>query len=145
MSVASFLNKTKISDIIRPKQDRGYTVIQVDENESLENAVKLLSDNGIQAVPVKSASSSQYIGFLTQLDLVTFILRKCCEEPSREEVERASEARPGQQLFEEARRGPNWDKYKDDIMKLQIAGKSYRNTPVKEVLGRLLTLAPMSL
>jgi len=70
---AEYLKNIPIKAIIERKQKTGFNLITLPENTSVEEAMKLLGNNNFQAVPVVS-QTGQYLGFLTQIELVNFCL-----------------------------------------------------------------------
>jgi len=78
-----------------------------------------LSDNAIQSAPVRDGQDGEYIGFVDQLDMVTYVLQMVAGT-SGEEV--------------------NWAAYTTEIKTLQHRGVRLGITPLKKVISAYLMI-----
>eukprot|EP01116_Phalansterium_solitarium_P023072 TRINITY_DN7895_c0_g1_i2.p1 TRINITY_DN7895_c0_g1~~TRINITY_DN7895_c0_g1_i2.p1 ORF type:complete len:309 (+),score=120.51 TRINITY_DN7895_c0_g1_i2:62-988(+) len=69
-SLRAFLATKKVDDLL--VQD--ILLFAVDSNDSLENAMRLLTQNKIQSAPVYDENRNGYPGFVDLLDIVAFIV-----------------------------------------------------------------------
>jgi CBS domain-containing protein len=126
------LQETSIKSFVESKELKGSQLISLSPTTRLDDAIDTLSINFLQAVPVvddQAPADKRYLGFLTQFDLVVFILRKCCEEPCK------AEAESWVGLSSTAPPGSHWDKHADDLRRMEKAGTSFKDTLVKDIMG----------
>jgi len=68
-AIYSLLHSTKVEDVVQPT-----AIITIEENDSLENAVKIMSEKKVSSLPVVSKETGEIVGVVDMLDVVSYVL-----------------------------------------------------------------------
>lgn len=99
------LHSAKVSDVVTQR-----TIISLDSEDTVENAVKKLAQNHIQSAPVVNDKTKEVLGMVDMLDIVAFIL---------------SVLPTGHQL------------HANDLKRMEIAGRAMALESLKNVVGTM--------
>jgi CBS-domain-containing membrane protein len=114
-TVADLLkDKSKRSELIVVPSPGGLLILNADM--TLDDAMETLSKHEIHAAPVRDQATKKILGWLTQFDLVSFVVRHYADGKDILEADKV------------------WAQYKRAMQKLEHKGQKVGKTPIRNVV-----------